>query len=300
MSNTTTRFTMLSAGHIELSVERSTVLYLFVAGNFFFLTVDVSLSHLVTGFVNRYTLIPMISGPIGALAALYFAFARKPRMLARLFYLLIMLMQGAVGVVGAAFHLYSALAPETKALSWQFIIFSAPVLAPLSFSGVACVGLAAMLPEERPMRFQVPGLAVGGARSKSRVLLWLVALGLVSATLSALFDHARGGYIFYEWIPIGVGFFGAIIVAYHALADRPSAEDVATLVVTFLGLAIVGVLGFGFHLGADVTERGHISWQRLLTFAPPLVPFIFTNLSVLGAIAALEPDVEASASPAGT
>jgi hypothetical protein len=294
MSAPTTRFTMLSEGHIELSVQRSVVLYLFVAGNFLFLTVDVSMSHMVTGFVNRFTLIPMLSGPVGALAALYFAFARQPRAPARLLYFLIMLAQGAVGVMGAAFHWYSALAPETKALSWQFIVFSAPMLAPLSFSGVACVGLAAMLPEERPMRFQMPGLAAGGARSKSRVLLWLVALGLVGATLSALFDHARGGYIFYEWIPIAAGFFGAVVVAYHARADRPSAEDVATLVITFAGLAIIGVLGFGFHLGADVTEQGHISWQRLLTFAPPLVPLIFANLAVLGTIAALEPDVESA------
>jgi len=300
MSVPTNRFTLLSAGHIELSIERSVLLYLFVAGNFFFLTIDVSLSHMVSGFRNPYTLVPMLSGPLGGLVALYFAFVRRPRTLARLIYFLVMLAEGAVGVMGAAFHWYKALSPETRQLSWQFMVFSAPLLAPLSFSGIACVGLAALLPEEQPRRFQVPGLAVGGARSKSRVLLWLVALGLAGATLSALFDHARGTYIFYEWIPIAAGIFGTIVVAYHALVDRPIGEDVATLVITFIGLAIVGVLGFGFHLGADVTPRGYISWQRMLTFAPPLVPFIFTNLAVLGAIATLEPEIEASASPAGT
>ena len=289
MSAPAGRFTLLSAGHLELTIERSVVLYLFVAANFFFLTIEIALSHAVTGFQNRLTLIPMISGPAGSLAALYFAFVRKPGKLAYLIYIAAMLAQGAVGVMGAALHWYSALAPESRALSWQFIIFSAPVLAPLAYSGVACVGLAALLPEQPPSRFRVPGIAAGGVRSKTRVLLWLVALGLLAATLSALFDHARGNYIVYEWIPVGAGVFATIVVAYHALAHSQSVEDVATLVITLVGLAIIGVLGFGFHLGADVTERGHISWQRLLTFAPPLVPLIFTNLSVLAAISSLEP-----------
>lgn len=292
MSAATGRFTLLSAGHIELSIQRSTLLYLFVAGNFFFLTIDVSLSHVVTGFHNRLTLIPMFSGPLGGFAALYFAFVRRPGRLAYLLYFATMLIEGAVGVMGAAFHWYSALAPATKQLSWQFIIFSAPVLAPLSYSGIACVGLAALLPEQPPARFRVPGIASGGVRSKTRVLLWLVAFGLLGATLSALFDHARGDYIVYEWIPVAAGVFGTIVVAYHALSTSQTVEDIATLVVTLVALAIVGVLGFGFHLGADVTERGHISWQRLLTFAPPLVPFIFTNLAVLAAISSLEPAAE--------
>jgi hypothetical protein len=51
---------------------------------------------------------------------------------------------------------------------------------------------------------------------------------------------------------------------------------------------VVGVLGFAFHLGKDLTETGQISLERILVFAPVFAPFLFCDLGILGLLVVSE------------
>jgi hypothetical protein len=48
--------------------------------------------------------------------------------------------------------------------------------------------------------------------------------------------------------------------------------------------AIVGVLGFGLHLAADLRQPGATLVGRILSGAPPMAPLLFPNLVILGLI----------------
>jgi hypothetical protein len=48
--------------------------------------------------------------------------------------------------------------------------------------------------------------------------------------------------------------------------------------------AVVGILGFWFHLRANLVEPGHNLWDRLVNGAPPLSPMLFPNLGGLAFI----------------
>jgi hypothetical protein len=60
--------------------------------------------------------------------------------------------------------------------------------------------------------------------------------------------------------------------------------------------AVVGILGFWFHMQANLVEPGHGVWEKLVNGAPPLAPLLFPNLVGLALIGlwALIPHVEES------
>ena len=57
--------------------------------------------------------------------------------------------------------------------------------------------------------------------------------------------------------------------------------------------AFVGVLGFWFHLQANLVEPGHTLYEKLVNGAPPMAPLLFPNLVGLALIGlwALTPHV---------
>ena len=61
-----------------------------------------------------------------------------------------------------------------------------------------------------------------------------------------------------------------------------------------LGQALVGVLGFWFHLRANLVEPGHTLFEKLVNGAPPMAPLLFPNLVGLALIGlwALIPHLE--------
>jgi hypothetical protein len=48
--------------------------------------------------------------------------------------------------------------------------------------------------------------------------------------------------------------------------------------------AFVGVLGFWFHLRANLVEPGHSIFDKLVNGAPPMAPLLFPNLVGLALI----------------
>lgn len=51
-----------------------------------------------------------------------------------------------------------------------------------------------------------------------------------------------------------------------------------------LGQAFVGVLGFWFHMRANLIEPGHDLFDKLVNGAPPMAPLLFPNLVELALI----------------
>jgi hypothetical protein len=47
------------------------------------------------------------------------------------------------------------------------------------------------------------------------------------------------------------------------------------------GQALVGLLGFWFHLRANLIEPGSTLFERLVNGAPPMAPLLFPNLAAL-------------------
>jgi hypothetical protein len=48
--------------------------------------------------------------------------------------------------------------------------------------------------------------------------------------------------------------------------------------------AFVGILGFWFHVEANLIEPGHSLFERLVNGAPPMAPLLFPNLVGLALI----------------
>jgi hypothetical protein len=49
------------------------------------------------------------------------------------------------------------------------------------------------------------------------------------------------------------------------------------------------MLGFGFHLSADLAGTGSLSLERILAFAPVLAPLLFSDLGLLGLLVVAQP-----------
>ena len=64
--------------------------------------------------------------------------------------------------------------------------------------------------------------------------------------------------------------------------------------IVMLVQALVGVLGFWFHIQANLFEPGHNLFDKLVNGAPPMAPLLFPNLVGLALIGmwALLPHLE--------
>jgi hypothetical protein len=202
-----------------------------------------------------------------------------------------MLLGITVGILGMAFHLQAAIAPAGP-VSWAWIVFSAPVLAPLSFAGVSLVGLVTMLRESPAgsghlwfldqVRLQAP-------INKTQHLLWLLGLGLLGAAATSFIDHGQYGYTLYKWIPVFYGLFAGFLVLGMAMANQTGRTDEVIYLWIMLGSMVVGLMGFAFHLSRDMADTGITTFQRMQSFAPIAAPMLFADLGLLGLVVAILP-----------
>lgn len=288
---TTARTELLESPEAGLRFDRRPLLLWFVAVNLAFLVGDVWIAHSANAFVPVYEWIPIVVAPPGIATALLLALMRRSGQTLLWLHAAAMLAGVAVGVSGTAFHLQAALAPA--GVSWPWIVFGAPVLAPLSFAGVSLVGLVAALREQ-------PGgsgrlwfgerLQLAAPISQVRHLLWLVGLGFAGAAATSYIDHAQYDHTLYEWIPVVYGTFAACLTLAMALARRPARTDRVVYTWTMLAGLLVGLLGVAFHLSRDLADSGALSWQRMRDYAPVLAPLLFADLALLGLITTIRPE----------
>lgn len=292
--NTHADITLFGTARFRWRLNRDQMLLLFVTVNLLFLMLDVLIAHSVNAFRPVYEWIPIFACWPGVITSFWLALVARPSRFVQWSHAAGMFIVLMVGVLGFAFHLQAALAPAGS-VSWAWVIFSAPVLAPLSFSGVSLVGLVAMTREEpigSGRLWVTDQVCLQAPINKTQHLLWLLGLGLLGAAATSFIDHAQYGYTLFEWIPIVFGTFATVIVLGMAITGRAGRGDEVVYLWTMLLSMVVGVMGFGFHLSRDLADTGAVTLERMRSFAPIAAPLLFCDLGLLGLLIALLPGQE--------
>ena len=242
---------------------------LFALFNFAGLVVDIFLAHSTNNFRERSEYVPLFFSAAAALALVFAVSVRETRpALWRSTGHIVGWLAIAVGLAGVILHLDSQF---FYARTVRSLTYAAPFAAPLAYAGLGLLLIA--------NRLVAPGTIEWA--------LWVLLLalgGFMGNFVFSLTDHAQNGFFNpLEWVPvassaIAVGF---LIVPFLTRVNRAYIRVSAGVLLV---QAIVGVLGFGLHLAADLRQPGATLVGRILSGAPPMAPLLFPNLVILGLI----------------
>lgn len=260
--------------------DRPLLVEIFVAANLAFLVLDIFIAHSANRFGHAAEWIPLWFATAGTAALVANLAAARPFRGDRRFDdgggRLVGLVVGwasiAVGVGGLAFHLESQF---FGLLTLRSLVYSAPFVAPLAFTGVGFLLLLnRMVPHD--------------SRSWSRWVLFLALGGFAGNFLLSLVDHAQNGFFFLpEWIPVGAAALavGALITVLVVQVT----DSFLRLVLWLLGFeAVVGVAGFGLHLAPLTELSGAPLADRIVFGPPPFAPLLFADLALLAALGVID------------
>ena len=103
------------------------------------------LDHARLGFIPSYTLIPIVTGTLAAVACFYMAYS-QPNERETYICLAILSLNILVGILGFGFHLLGDLA-GTQSIVWARLMYRNPLLGPLLFCNLAFLGGLSLIPE---------------------------------------------------------------------------------------------------------------------------------------------------------
>lgn len=243
---------------------------LFALGNIAFLGVDIGIAHLANDYARRAEWAPLYFSAIAAVMLVPGAMDLRHRYVTLLDRLVGF---GAVllGVLGMIFHLQSSFfAVQTL----HNLVYSAPFVAPASYIGV---GLLILL--LRSDEAETPSLGP-----------WILALalgGFVGNFALSVLDHAQNGFFHAtEWIPVAsAGLAIGFLIVMLATRRSESEPLLRRCVLGVMALQmLVGVVGFGLHLSADLQAPAASLLGRIVFGSPPFAPLLFSDLAALAAI----------------
>ena len=247
----------------------STWLEVFIVCNLAFLGADILIAHQANAFARREEWLPIAFSAVAPI--LLAPTLISPGYRARSRGLSLVVGAGAVllGVLGMLLHLRSAFF-ERQTL--HDLVYAAPFVAPLSYVGV---GLLLLLNHLEPV----------DTHPWARWVVFLALGGFVGNLGLSLLDHAQNGFfVKSEWLSVvgaafGTSFLLCVVVWPHDTRLRRVCAWV------MLGETLLGVLGFGFHLHADVYTRPGATFQERLVYgAPAFAPLLFSNLALLAGL----------------
>jgi hypothetical protein len=290
-------------GEFNLPLTRNDLLLLLVAFSEFALGLESYLAHLISGGIKPAEMTPVVFGPVAGTILLLAMVLRISKRQATIATLIIMGVAAAsimVGILGSAFHWDRALTPSVlpgDRIRWRWLIFAPPALAPLSFAGIGFMAIISALRDTKPEtgRLELPGvLTFRTPLTQTQQLLWLVALGLLAATISAFLDHGRTGFEnLFVWTPVVFGMLGTVATVLLALYEKRTSTDFLIFFWVMLLMVVVGVLGMGLHVNSNLAESsGAIVEDRFIRGAPVLAPMLFAHMGILGIITMIGADVE--------
>ena len=276
-----------------LASDRRLLVEVFAFANLAFLTLDIYVAHSVNAFRHPAEWVPFVfclAGAVALGAGLVLAlrtrgeaegvsFERGP---ARWIGLVVGVMAIVVGVTGLVFHL------ESQFFAYQTLrelVYSAPFVAPLAFTGVGFLLLLDRLVPPESLEW-------------GQWVTFLALAGFFGNFVLALADHAQNGFFHaIEWIPVGSA---ALAIGYLVVAlGWPQDRTYLRLGWIVLGLQVaVGLLGFVLHLLPSVAEGavGPLR-DRIVYGAPVFAPLLFPNLALLAGIGLWDLAAKASAAP---
>jgi hypothetical protein len=247
------------------------LLELFVASNLAVLAADIVLAHSVNQFRKPAEFIPFYFSAVapllllaGVLAKWRGGFVAAWRDLG----LLVGSLSIAVGLAGVIYHLQSSFFAER---TLQSLTYAAPFVAPLAYTGLGFLLLMNRLVATRTVEW-------------ARWVVLLATGGFFGNFVLCLTDHATNGFFLKtEWIPVissGLA-TGFLIVPVMMTVTRRYLD----LCLAMLALqALVGVIGFWFHMRMNFYTPGVNLFEKSVYGAPPMAPLLFPNLVGLALI----------------
>lgn len=250
------------------SITPERALRLFIAANLGFLGVDIALAHAANSFAHELEWAPVVFSAVGALLLAPGLFGERLRARMRGVEVAVGLASIVVGLAGMLLHLRSSFF-ESQTL--HDLVYAAPFAAPLAYVGV---GLLILL-----VHMERPESPAWGA--------WVVflALGGFTGNLAlSLLDHAQNGFFSrLEWTSVGAAAFGVSFLLVVALRPGDARLRAASLAV-LAAEALVGALGFGLHVAANLRDPAPSLRDRFVFGAPAFAPLLFADLALLGAL----------------
>jgi hypothetical protein len=241
---------------------------LFVASNLAILAVDIYIAHSVNQFRKAAEYIPLyfsLAAPVLLLVCIFLRWVMHYEAPWRDVGHLVGWLAILTGLGGVLYHLESSFFLERTLRS---ITYAAPFAAPLAYTGLGFLLIMNRMITVRSAHW-------------ARWVLLLALGGFFGNFVLSLTDHAENGFFLHtEWIPVCSSALatGFLLVPLILPVTRRFLD--ACSVVMFLQAA-VGVLGFIFHLQANLFEPGHSLWEKLVNGAPPMAPLLFPNLVAL-------------------
>jgi hypothetical protein len=244
----------------------------FALANLAFLALDIYIAHSGNGFLRWAEYLPLyfsLAAPVLLAVALV---ARQRWKMLRVW----SVTGFAVGVVsiglglgGVIYHLDSQFFYERTIRS---LTYAAPFAAPLAYTGV---GMLLLLNRMQP----VP---IG---EWARWVLFLSLGGFFGNFALSLTDHAENGFFRWtEWIPVASSSFAVAFLAVFFFVPFSRRYLNACVAVVILQ-AVVGAMGFVFHIAADLQGPSRSFFQNVVDGAPPFAPLLLPNLMLLACIA---------------
>ncbi len=244
---------------------------LFVTVNLAILAADIYIAHSVNEFQKRAEYIPLafsLAAPpvLGILIGICWTWkVRRPWHDAGYLFGALSIL---VGLGGVLYHLESRFFLDRTLKS---LTYAAPFAAPLAYTGLGFLLL-------------VNRMVIPRSAEWARWVMFMALGGFFGNFVLSLTDHAENGFFqSTEWIPvISSAFATGFLIAAIVLPITRRFLDIC--VVVMIIQALVGVIGFWFHVQANLIEPGSSVWDKLVNGAPPLAPLLFPNLVGLALI----------------
>lgn len=242
----------------------------FVLLNLAVLAGDIYIAHSVNEFRRAAEYAPLyfsLIAPVVLLVGLIFR-ARGPEIVWRELGYLVGWSSILIGLTGVILHLNSHFFYERTIRS---LTYAAPFAAPLAYAGLGFLLVMNRMIAQETLEW-------------SRWVLLLTMGGFFGNFILCLTDHAENGFFrVEEWIPIISSAFavGFLVIPLVTRAKKPFLELTAFVL---LAQAVVGIVGFYFHLEMNLRGPSGRLWHDLVYGAPPLAPMLFPNLVLLGYI----------------
>jgi hypothetical protein len=243
---------------------------IFVIFNFAGLVADIYLAHSQNAFRRPSEYVPLYFSALAPLPLLAGVALRQraPAVWRDVGYLIGWLAV-IVGLTGVILHLDSQF---FHARTLRSLTYAAPFAAPLAYTGLGLLLIVNRMVEPDGLEW-------------AQWVLLLALGGFAGNFVFSLTDHATNGFYYpAEWMAVVSSAFavGFLLVPFLMAVTR----RFLTLCAAVLGVqALVGLIGFAFHLRGVFRQPGATMFERLLTGAPPMAPLLFPNLVILGSIA---------------